>query len=121
MDETTVERWMRGYLRAWESNDPQDIGVLFTEDARYYTAPDREPWRGQERIVQGWLDRKDDPGGWQFRYELMAIAGYTAFVRGWTTYTNGDRYSNLWVVRLDDQGRASEYTEWWMEPSTPET
>ena len=23
-------------------------------------------------------------------------------------------YSNLWVVRLDAEGRCTEFTEWWM-------
>jgi hypothetical protein len=43
--------------------------------------------------------------------------GDLGFVRGWTTYTQETppkQYGNLWVVRLADDGRASEYTEWWV-------
>jgi ketosteroid isomerase-like protein len=114
MDASTVEDWLRGYLRAWESNDPGDIGRLFTDDALYYTAPFREPWRGRDEIVRGWIERKDQPGDWTFRYEILGIAGYLAFVRGWTGYKTDSDYSNLWVVRLTEDGRCSEFTEWWM-------
>lgn len=107
---------MEGYLRAWSSNDPGDIAALFTEDAVYYTAPDREPWRGRDGIVEGWIDRKDAPGKWRFRHEILALSGDLAFVRGWTDYLEPPtKYSNLWVIRLGDDGRCSEYTEWWME------
>src|SRR5436190_22430265 len=105
---------MRGYLQAWESNQPDDIGRLFTDGAVYYTAPDREPWRGRDAIVQGWIGRKDQPGDWTFRYELLAIADDIAFVRGWTGYKTDTDYSNLWMISLDEEGRASEFTEWWM-------
>jgi len=105
---------MKGYLKAWESNDPQDIGTLFTDDATYYTAPHRDPWRGRDEILEGWLDRKDESGDWSFRYEITAECDELAFVRGWTEYRTDSDYSNLWVIRLESDGRCSEFTEWWM-------
>jgi ketosteroid isomerase-like protein len=116
MEKTDVDAWLEGYLRAWETNDPEDIGRLFTEEARYYTAPHRDPWKGRDGIVQGWIDRKDTPGAWTFRHEVLAVAGDLAFVRGWTTYPKEtEDYSNLWVIRFAPDGRCSEFTEWWME------
>ena len=116
MDADTLEAWVAGYVRAWEGNHPGEIARLFTEDARYFTAPDREPWQGREEIVASWLERKDEPGTWTFRHETLAIAADIGFVRGWTTYAQPPRaYSNLWVVRLAPDGRCSEFTEWWME------
>ncbi len=114
MDRDDVDRWVEGYLRAWETNDPEDIGRLFTDDARYYTAPHREPWTGRQAIVDGWLDRKDEPGGWTFRHDILATAGDLAFVQGWTEYRDPPNYANLWVIRLGEDGRSSEFTEWWM-------
>ncbi len=58
--------WIAAYERAWASNDPDDIRALFTEDALYFTAPFRAPWQGRQEIVDGWIDRKDEPGGWAF-------------------------------------------------------
>lgn len=115
MNANDLTAWVDGYVRAWASNDPDDIGRLFTDDALYSTAPFREPWRGRAAIVAGWLDRKDDPGDYAFRYEVLAIAGNLGFVRGWASYTNPPtEYSNLWVVRLAADGRCTEFTEWWM-------
>lgn len=117
MERKDVEAWVEQYVRAWRSNDPQDIGRLFTEDATYYTAPFREPWSGRDAIVKDWLDRKDEPGTWTFRSEVLAMAGDLAFVQGQTDYSDEEKkYSNLWVIRLRD-GIASEFTEWWMEHS----
>jgi hypothetical protein len=112
--------WVERYVQAWGSNDPDDIRALFTADARYYTAPEQEPWVGAEGIARGWLDRKDEPGKWGFRYEVLGVDGDLAFVRGWTTYPDDDPplYTNLWVIRLSDDGRASEFIEWWMGVET---
>ena len=116
MDKRTVETWVERYLRAWSTNDPQDIGQLFAEEALYYTGPFDEPWRGQEGIVQGWLDRKDEPGTWSFRYQVLVAADSVGVVRGWAQYHNPDReYSNIWAIHFDEQGRCTEFTEWWMQ------
>lgn len=114
MNESDVERWVEAYEKAWESNDPTAIQALFTEDATYFTAPYREPWHGRDAIVDEWLGRRDEQGSWTFRFEVMAVAGSLGFVRGWTVYTDAT-YSNLWVIRLADDGRCEEFTEWWMK------
>jgi uncharacterized protein (TIGR02246 family) len=122
VDRSEVERWVEGYVRAWTTNDPDGIGRLFADDARYFTAPFREPWVGRDAIVAEWIDRKDEPGAWEFRSEVLGVDGDVAFVRGWTHYAaTADEpetdYSNLWVIRMGPDGRASEFIEWWMEQS----
>lgn len=119
MDDDQARRlhgWVDGYLQAWSSNDPAVIGALFTEDAAYYTEPHSPPWRGRDEIVLRWLDRKDEPGETEFRWHPLAIGSYVAVVQGETVYRSPPRtYSNLWVIRLDAEGRCSEFTEWWMQ------
>ena len=115
MDKKTVEDWIEGYLGAWNGNEPEEIGRLFTADAAYYTGPFDEPWVGRESIVQEWLKRKDEPGTFGFRYDVLAASERLGVVRGWTKYFNPDReYSNIWVIKFDDQGRCEEFTEWWV-------
>jgi uncharacterized protein (TIGR02246 family) len=121
-----LRSWIEGYVRAWNSNDPAEIGALFTEDAAYYTEPYSAPWRGRDEIVRQWLDRRDEPGEAEFRWQPLTVAPDVAVVQGETLYrTPPHTYSNLWVIRLDAEGRCSEFTEWWMrhpdggEPSTP--
>jgi len=50
-DSTTVSTWIDGYRRAWDSNAPDDIRALFTENAEYRTAPFVDPRVGQDAIV----------------------------------------------------------------------
>lgn len=116
MERQAFEAWLEGYLKAWNSNDHEDIGRLFAEEALYYTGPFDEPWRGRDGIVAGWLGRKDEPGSFSFRYEILATDVGVGVARGWTTYREPPReYSNIWVVRFDEQGRCTEFTEWWVE------
>lgn len=108
---------MEHYLTAWSSNAPDDIRGLFTEDAVYFTTPhEPEPWRGRERIVEGWVAARDEPGDWTFEWKLLGVDGGRAFVQGVTTYGKTRRsYDNLWVIQLSADGRASSFTEWYMQ------
>lgn len=107
---------MAAYQRAWTSNEPDEIGALFTDDALYFTEPFKEAWRGRQEIVAKWLDRKDDPGGWTFEWQPLVETPELAIITGTTTYSDPPLvYSNLWVLRLADDGRCREFTEWWME------
>jgi ketosteroid isomerase-like protein len=110
-----VQRWVDGYLAAWESNDPATIKDLFTPDATYLDRPFGNPKTGHEAIAADWLDRKDEPGTWQAWLKPLLVHGDTAIVTGKVDYTNGSRYANLWVIQFGDDGRATEFTEWWMD------
>ena len=113
---TALADWIAAYERAWESNDREEIGALFTDDACYDTTPFREPWQGRQEIVDGWLERKDEPGGWTFEWQPLVETPELAIVTGTTAYRDPPlTYSNLWVLRLADDGRCDEFTEWWME------
>ncbi|HEX2240816.1 MAG TPA: nuclear transport factor 2 family protein [Actinomycetota bacterium] len=107
--------WVERYVKAWNSNAREDIESLFAVTALYYTEPYAQPWRGRDQIVAGWLRQKDEPGDTDFRYEVIAVEGDLGVVRGTTDYkTSGKSYSNLWLIRLDGEGRAVEFVEYWM-------
>jgi ketosteroid isomerase-like protein len=110
----TARRWVDAYRRAWESNEPDDIRALFSEDAEYFSVPWEEPWRGHEGIVDGWLEARDEPGDTTFEWDIVAVDGATAVVRAVTDYTAERTYHNVWVIRFDENGRATEFTEWYM-------
>jgi ketosteroid isomerase-like protein len=115
-----LSAWIDGYVRAWNSNDPNEIGSLFTDDALYFTEPYAEPWRGRARIVEQWLAHKDEPGDATFDWRPLVEGPDASIVVGTTVYREPPRtYSNLWVVRLDPDGRCREFTEWWMEHPAP--
>ncbi|MET1087828.1 MAG: nuclear transport factor 2 family protein [Arthrobacter sp.] len=112
-----VRSWVDKYISAWTTNEPEDIRALFTEAAVYFTRPHhKDPWNGREQIVEHWLVERDEPEEWTFEWSLLGTDGDLAFVQGYTDYI-GDRpsYDNLWIIRLTADGRASEFTEWFME------
>lgn len=108
------EKWTEAYVEAWKSNDPQQISALFSEDAIYLTSPDAEPRVGRADIVTGWLDDLDEPGTWSFDWWIVREDDEFVVVEGRTKYPAERDYVNLWIVRLDAEGRATAFTEWYM-------
>ncbi len=120
MTRTDFDRWLDGYRRAWKTDDAEQIGALFTDDAVYSPGPFSEPWRGREAIVANWIERGDSQADWRFESEVLAVEGETGVVRGETTYpAHGDEpervYSNVWVISLAPDGRARSFAEWWVQ------
>jgi ketosteroid isomerase-like protein len=113
----TVSAWVDLYRAAWESNLADDIRAVFTEDAAYRGRPHEEPAVGHPAIVSLWIDNQDAPGTWSFEWDPVALEGDVAVIQCVTTYPAGDKggtYDNLWVIRLADDGRAREFTDWWI-------
>lgn len=119
---SVTNQWMHAYLAAWASNEPEDIRALFTEDASYRTEPYTDPWHGHEQIVDGWLHHADSPDSFTFEWAPLAVTPELSVVEGTTRYATGTVYSNLWVIRFAPDGRAHDFTEWWMDQAqTSET
>lgn len=118
--DAAARRWVEAYENAWKTNEPDDIRALFTGDAAYYTRPWGDPWAGTDAIVAGWLEARDEPGTYEFEWEIAGVDGDRVFVDARTDYSpnedlpDGRIYRNLWVVDLDKDGRARSFTEWYM-------
>ena len=112
-----LSTWMDGYRGAWNSNDPAEIGALFSDDATYRTEPYAEPARGRQSIVEKWLELRDEPGQTTFSWEPLVVTAEVQVIQARTEYLTDPPhvYSNLWVLRLDDDGRCTEFTEWYMK------
>ncbi len=120
----SLRAWLDRYVEAWRTYDPETIASLFTDDATYRYNPFDEPIRGRQAVVDSWLEERDEPGSWRMECEPLAVNGDLAVARCLIEYDATDsapiaRYSNIWVLRLTDDGRASEFTEWWMQPRRP--
>jgi uncharacterized protein (TIGR02246 family) len=110
-----VIRWLEGYVKAWKSNDPEDIAMLFTEDATYSTGPFDEPWVGREAIIEGWIGIGDKPQDWTFDYEVLAVDGDLGVMHGTTVYRdNVGTFSNIWLIRFAADGRCKDFKEWFV-------
>ncbi len=116
MDRQGFERWLDDYTAAWMSNDLDDVGALFTDDARYYTTPFLEPWQGRDEIVRRWVAMSTEDLG--LRGEVIAVDGDTGVARIWvTTQLRGDAvrvdHAGVIVCRFTPDARCFEHHEWY--------
>ena len=76
---------------------------------------------GRAAIVADWLKDPDAAGTFDAEYEPLAISGDEHVASGWSRYfeTPGgavrDEYRNIYLVRFDAAGRASDFTEWYVQ------
>ena len=118
-----LDNWLDRYIVAWRSNDADTIRDLFTHDAVYRWHPWEsvtEGAREREEIVDAWLKEPDDPESWTMLCEPLAVNGELGVARCVTTYrATGDtaqrRYHNILIVRLNDEGRCTDFTELFMQ------
>ncbi|MBS1676877.1 MAG: nuclear transport factor 2 family protein [Actinobacteria bacterium] len=107
-----LRRWIDSYLRALESHDPEAIAALFTPDAVYRFRP-WEAWIGRDRIVAGRLEHADKPGAVKLHWWHVARDGDLWIVESRTRHKKRKRdHSSLWLIELDDEGRARGFSEW---------
>jgi uncharacterized protein (TIGR02246 family) len=109
-----VERWLKAYVKAWKSNDPEEIGALFTKNAYYSTGPYDEPWIGRDAIQDGWIALGDQPQDWSFDYKVIAVDGDLGVMQGDTVYKSAGTFSNLWLIRLTKDGKCKDFREWFV-------
>jgi len=119
----TVAAWLRAYVRAWETYDPEAVAELFSGDATYSYFPFDEPIRGRVAIVASWLEGKDPPGTYEASYEPVAIDGSLAVAQGRSRYFKDPsrrelvrEYDNIFLIEFDDNGRCHSFREWYMRP-----
>jgi len=118
--------WIDRYERAWRSNDAGQAADLFTEDAVYRWHPWDTPEQraeGRGDIVEQWLKDPDDPSSWTMEFEPLAVNGALGVTRGVTRYVAAEgrparTFYNVWLVRLTDDGRCSDFIEYFMEEPT---
>ncbi len=114
-----LQQWLDQYVEAWRTYDSNKIDALFSADATYAYHPWDEPVRGREAIAADWLADRDVPDSWEATYQPLLIDGDRAIATGVTRYTNGNVYSNLWLLRFTGTGECSEFVEWFMLQPRP--
>lgn len=115
LDHNTVQAWLDGYVAAWRSYDPAAIGDLFTDDIVYRYHPGDAPLVGRAAVVDSWLEDRDAPGSWEAEYRVWSVSGDRAAATGETSYADGGRYFNVFLLRFRD-GACCEFTEFFLTP-----
>jgi hypothetical protein len=76
-------------------------------------SPYEESARGLEEIAALWeRERRGPDEGFEMRHEIVAVEGDIGVVRVDVDYERGTEYRDLWLIRLDPDGRCSEFEEW---------
>jgi hypothetical protein len=114
MDIEGFGAWLERYFQAWVSNQPADVGGLFTEDADYWVGPFTEPRRGRGAIVEWWVNGvKMDV---EFAYEPLAVNGDIGVAHWNVKSRNGAGLPREWdgvlQITFAPDGRCREHREW---------
>ena len=125
MTKASVDAWLRSYVAAWETYDPDSVAALFSEDASYRYHPFDELIQGRLAIVASWVDDRDPAGTYDASYRTVAIDGDLAVATGRSRYytdttksTLESEYENLFLIRFDEAGRCRSFQEWYMPRRT---
>lgn len=112
-----AEAWIAAYERAWRTAGTESLSNLFTDEVTYRMSPYEEPARGRAAIAELWEREREGPDeGFSMTAELVAVEGDTAVARVEVTYDRGTEYRDLWIFRLDPDGRCPEFEEWPFSP-----
>jgi ketosteroid isomerase-like protein len=115
-----VVEWLGRYVDVWKSGDASRVVELFSDDAVYYADPFAVPLRGTAEIADFWHSSGDAPDSFTAHYEPVTVTGNLAVATGFSRYFDTARsrveqeFGNIFVLRFADDGRCTEYREWYM-------
>src|SRR5215472_7286304 len=115
---------MAGYEAAWRAPGTDTLTGIFTDDASYRHSPYAAPVAGLDAIRRMWDEERAGPDEvFTLATEILAVDGPTAVVRAEVRYGDpvSQEYRDLWVMRLDDDGRCTWFEEWPFWPDRPYT
>jgi hypothetical protein len=107
MDRAAVERWAEEYRRAWEAADADAAAALFSEGARYYSDPFKDPHVGRTGVHEYWSRVTAEQAGTSVAMGNVVLDGVTAAVEWWASWTeNGGRVTlpGVLILTFDDTG-----------------
>lgn len=123
MTRDDVRRWLEGYEKAWRSAGTGQLGDLFADEVTYVASPWADPVEGLAALAEFWEAEREGPDeSFDIATEVVAVEGDTAVVRVRVDYEKSDAgaWRDLWVLRLDGDGRCRHFEEWPFAPDQPD-
>jgi ketosteroid isomerase-like protein len=121
-DREAVSRWLAGYETAWRAPGTDSLTGIFTDGAGYRHSPYAAPVTGLDAIRRMWDEERAGPDEvFTLATEILAVDGPVAVVRAEVRYGDpvSQEYRDLWVLRLDDDGRCTWFEKWPFWPERP--
>jgi len=127
MDHSSAQAWLDRYVDAWLSYDRDAVAALFSADVTYRYHPYDDGVVGRDAVVASWLGEdpadgastRDAPGTYDAAYAPVAVDGDVVVATGTSRYREGPEgpvvrsYRNCFVMRFDDEGRCTDFTEYY--------
>jgi hypothetical protein len=109
-----LTRWLTRYEAAWRAPGTAMLTDLFAADATYSAGPYEELHRGLDSIGRLWEAERAGPDeDFTMRSEIVAVEGDTGVARVHVVYADPPQeYRDLWIVRVDADGRCVTFEEW---------
>ena len=118
----SIEEWVEGYRRAWETRDAEAVVALFTADATYRSNIFEEPHRGHAGIDEYWRSVTASQSEVAVRTGRPFADGTRVAVEFWTTMKVDGEDATLpgcLFLDFDDAGLCRRLREYWhFQPGT---
>jgi hypothetical protein len=116
MTREDFERWLDVFGRAWETNDPQDVGALVPESCEWHSGPFSEVFRDRQTLVDHWISTVNSQDDIKTSYEILSVEDGRGICRYRASHLQHKTAlvteDMILIVRLDDQARCVEFQEW---------
>jgi mannose-6-phosphate isomerase-like protein (cupin superfamily) len=115
IDAARLVAWVDDYENAWRSPGTDGLRDLFAPDAVYLQSPYESPHVGIEAIAAFWDEARDGADEvFSMTRDVVAASGDTGVARVVVRYGEPvvQEYTDVWIVRFDDEGRAVHFEEW---------
>jgi len=120
MERRDVDRWLRGYERAWRSPGTDALKAIFAPDVEYRHSPYERPLVGLEVLGRDWERQREGPDEvFELTWSIVAVEDNVAVVRLEVHYGRPVRqeYRDLWILEFAEDGRCRRFEEWPFWPS----
>ena len=120
-----LDRWLDTYGRAWERLDLDAFVGCFALDAVYQWGPWSEPLRGHDEIREKTAQAFSHQDDIHFGHEPLAITpDGRGIARWWVSMDvpaegTVEEDEGIFLVTFDEEGRCTEFREWWNSRSRP--
>jgi ketosteroid isomerase-like protein len=116
-----ADRWALTWRRAWPDRDVRAVVGLYRPDAVHRSAPFREPYAGESRIREYFLEAfASETARARVWFGEPVVTGDRAAVEWWAEAVGVDGPSTLAghsLVQFDESGLIVEQRDYWHETS----